>query len=123
MKRSALISLLLIYSISSFGIGTRQFYCCGKLTTTELTFVTEKTSSEGNNCCRTIFQSFIVKDSHVSADQVTLTTKHFTEVEPGYPSFARVAFSPAPMRTAQTIHGPPTWRKAPLHVFICVYRI
>ena len=123
MKRITLISLILIYTISSFGIGTRQFYCCGKLTITELTFITGKTSSEGNDCCKTTFQSFKVKDSHVTADQVTLPAKHFTDVAIELTPFEIVSITPKSYRSANTIHGPPLWNKVPIYIFNCVYRI
>ena len=80
MKRISLIFLLLIYTLSSFGIGVRQFYCCGKLKSTKVTFIqteNKKCSKDDGttDCCKTKFKSIKVKDSHFAADGINIAGK------------------------------------------------
>ena len=85
MKKIALLLLINIYALSAFGIGIKQFYCCGKLQSTSISFVqnpTEKCDNGGekSGCCKTKFQSLKVKDSHIAADAINNPVKHFSEV-------------------------------------------
>ncbi|WP_184550981.1 HYC_CC_PP family protein [Mucilaginibacter sp. FT3.2] len=71
MKRIAVILLLLIYTVSVYGITINKFYCCGKLASISLSVSSASKSAckaiSGSDCCKTVKANFKVKDNHVSA--------------------------------------------------------
>jgi hypothetical protein len=80
MKKASILILLVLYAFSSFGIGIREFYCCGKLKSIHISFVQEakektaKGDNEKGNCCQTTHHFFKVKDNHKAADHVYAVT-------------------------------------------------
>lgn len=127
MKKIALLLLISIYALSTFGIGIKQFYCCGKLQSTSISFVqnpTEKcgTGDEKSGCCKTNFQSLKVKDSHIAADAINNQVKHFSEAI----NFT-ASFESHKLLLQQTVvnnrsHAPPL-HGTPLYILHCLYRI
>jgi hypothetical protein len=126
MKKVGLILLLNIYALASFGIGIRQFYCCGKLKSTDISFARadlKKCSNgdESDGCCKTKYQTFKVNDSHVPG---TITT---------IPAFAdsKLFITPfdisLPVSESNDIanasHAPPLYHITPIYILNCVYRI
>ncbi len=135
MKKIATILLLLIYTSTSFGLGIKQFYCCGKLKTTSISFVQtskddcNKSESENCNdgnelkkCCKTEFHSFKVKDAHKSAEEIFLSFKYVTE-QPDY------QLPVLPVITEQTLlnnyytNAPPKLHGVAAYIFHCIYLI
>lgn len=128
MKKISLILLLLIYSISSFGIGIRQFYCCGKLESTTLSFLqAEKKKCDKDDgtsgCCQTKFKSFKVKDSHVAADEITAPGKQIADLLLILPSFEILALPKQTLNVANAAHAPPLLHRIPLYILDCTYLI
>src|SRR6478672_4531527 len=85
MKKVALISLILIYSMASFGVTFKGFYCCGKLKTfmvslADLSKDKAAKDNEKDGCCKTKFQSFKIKDTHVAAENATTPLNLYTAV-------------------------------------------
>src|SRR3954469_20615080 len=88
MKKAALILLILIYSMSIFGVGLKEFYCCGKLTSVSITLINTgkekcKKGDSKDDCCKSKYQFLQVKD------------KHFASVHPSLPLKLSIALIPA----------------------------
>lgn len=74
MKRTALLILTLLYTLSSFGMSVERFYCCGKLAHTTYAIGDngnqEAKAKKADNCCKTVKTTFKVKDNHFSTKTV-----------------------------------------------------
>lgn len=128
MKKISLILLILIYSLSSFGIGIRQFYCCGKLESTTLSFFqVEKKKCDKDDgtsgCCKTEFKSFKVKDSHEAAADINAPGKHITDLFLFAPAFEILTLSRQTSDVANAAHAPPQGQTIPIYILDCAYRI
>lgn len=128
MKKIALILLISIYALSSFGIGIQQFYCCGKLKSTSISFVQdakEKCSKENgmSGCCKTKYQSFKVKDTHIAADAISNPVKYFSAAIIFNSSFENTALAQQQPVVSNPSLAPPLHHGLPIYIFHCVYRI
>ena len=128
MKKFAIILLVSIYSLSTLGMSIRQFYCCGKLKSTDITFteVSKQKCSKGNSmtgCCKFSFTSLKVKDSHVAADGITTPAKYFIDLHLFIPTFEAGILANKSMDIANASHAPPLHYVVPIHILNCVYRI
>ncbi|MCS2159594.1 hypothetical protein MUU47_00185 [Scandinavium sp. H11S7] len=128
MKKISLILLITIYSLSTLGIGVKQFYCCGKLKSTDVSFVQKDTKdncSKGSmgGCCKTKFQSLKVKDSHVGADATATPVKHLTDLHLFTTAFEMPLLASKPLDIANATHAPPLHHGVPIYILNCVYRI
>ena len=128
MKKIALILLISIYALSSFGIGVKQFYCCGKLKSSSISVMQdakEKCSmgSEMSGCCKTKFHSFKVKDTHIAADALANHVKYFSETIVFYSSFESIGLVLQQIVVNYPGHAPPLHYSLPLYIFYCDYRI
>lgn len=128
MKKIALILLISIYSLSTFGIGIRQFYCCGQLKSTSISFVQEAKvkcgmGDEKGGCCQTKFKSLKVKDTHIVADAIANPVKHFSEVIIFNPSFESIALVQQQIVVNNPGHAPPLHHGTPLYILNCIFRI
>jgi len=127
MKKAAVIFLLTIYSLTTLGIGIRQFYCCGKLKSTNITLIQETKEKCSNSdamkgCCKTKFKSLKVKNNHITANSTVHFTKHFTDLDIPTPKFEIKAFVNEAVAVTNTSHAPPG-KNIPLYIFYCTYRI
>ncbi len=128
MKKIAIILLLSIYAISSFGIGIQQFYCCGKLKVTSFTLVqyAKETCEKGNQmsgCCKTKFQSFKIKDTHIAADAVSNPVKYFSDHLVSTSSFENGTLADKQIVVNNPSHAPPLNYGLPIYILHCTYRI
>ena len=128
MKKFAAILLLTIYSLTTLGIGVRQFYCCGKLKSTNITLLQDVKEKCGNSgamqgCCKTTFKSLKIKDSHLSTAKLVTFSKTFTEFHLLQPSFEINALAHKPIVLANANHTPPPGTGVPLYILHCIYRI
>jgi len=127
MKKITVIFLLTIYSLTTLGIGIRQFYCCGKLKSTNITLIQE-TKEKCNNsdamkgCCKTKFKSLKVNNNHITANNTVHLVKHFTDLDIPAHEFEIKACINEPMAVSNTSHAPPG-KNVPLYIFLCTYRI
>jgi hypothetical protein len=125
VKRIAVILLVIIYSASVYGITINKFYCCGKLASVSLSADHQSKSDSkavGSACCKTIKESFKVKDNHFSAKTDLTLKSSFALITP-------VFFIPAsPERitlravSAYNSQAPP-FRRDPLYILYSNYRI
>ena len=129
MKKIALILLTLIYAASTFAVGVRQFYCCGKLKSTDIAFVQQESKEKDSKadlttgCCKTEFKSFKVKDTHVTADPINIPAKHFTDLQLFPPSFEVRMQAIEPVFITNTSHAPLLHQGVRVYILYCVYRI
>lgn len=128
MKQIALILLICIYALSSFGVGIKQFYCCGKLKSTSVSLVEDSKEKcakgdKKSGCCKTKFNSLKVKDTHIAADDISNPVKHFTDIHLFIPSFEVVALVNELMDIANPSHAPPAHHGIPVYILNCNFRI
>ena len=128
MKKIALILLISIYALSSFGIGIKQFYCCGKLKSTSITILQEAKEKcgmgdEKSGCCQTEFKILKVKDTHIADDAINNSVKHFSEIIIVNQSFETVPTVQQQVVVNNPGHAPPLHQDIPLYIFNCTYRI
>lgn len=128
MKKISLILLTAIYSLSTLGIGVKQFYCCGKLKSTDITFVQKDSKDKCGKgsmggCCQTKFKSLKVKDTHIAADGISNPVKHFTNLHLFAPSFGVTVLANEPTPIANSSHAPPAHYGIPVYILNCNFRI
>lgn len=122
MKRTALLFLTAIYLLSLVGIGINRFYCCGKLTSITLTYVSAD-HTDKDNCCKHESKSFKIKDSHV-----TVTTTVLSQTAPAilpeavYLSSA-IIISERANHNGYQANAPPGNPDIPIYTLNCAYRI
>ena len=128
MKKIALILLLNIYALASFGISIRQFYCCGQLKSTGISFTQNGTKKGGNSdendgCCKTKYQTFKVKDSHTPGYGVSIPIVPFTDLQlfATSPDLSLLISEPRDVENAS--HAPPLHHNIPIYLLNCIYRI
>jgi hypothetical protein len=128
MKKLTLAILLFVYTLSSFGIGVKQFYCCGKLKTTSLSFVQGSKATCGNNnlmkgCCKTTFKTLKVRDNHIASAYIQYADKYFTSIHLSPSSLIISPLIGEPVAVAGTSHAPPVLQGVSINILHCVYRI
>ena len=128
MKRIALILLLHVYALAAFGVGIRQFYCCGILKSTNLSFAQESTKKckgekEQDGCCKIEHKIFKVKDTHFAADGINDLAKQFISYHLLLPSLEVALYSKDLKGNANSSHAPPLYPITPIYILNCVYRI
>jgi hypothetical protein len=121
VKRTALLFLMAIYLLSLVGIGVNRFYCCDKLTSVTLAFVSAN-HTDKDNCCKHESKSFKIKDSHVTVNVIVLS--------PSIPAILpALAYQTAVnILTEQDTHNyqanaPPGNPDIPIYTLNCAYRI
>jgi len=105
----------------------KQFYCCGKLKSTDISFIEPDSKKCGNGdesdgCCKTKYQTFKVKDSHFASESTINPAKFFTDLHLLTPTIETAALATESVSIANAIHGPPH-NNVPIYIFNCVYRI
>lgn len=127
MKKIVLILLISIYSLSTFGVSLKEFYCCGKLKSVTVTLADDSKDKcgKGDNkdgCCKTKYQFFKVKDKHIATGELATLAKHFTvnvSFTPGYQSL----LLPRQVAVINGSHAPPLYTGVPIYISNCVFRV
>jgi hypothetical protein len=127
MKKVAILLLLSIYAVASFGISLNAYYCCGKLKAVTVSFIQQKDAKcmggAGPSCCNTKHRSFKIHDSHIA----TPAAFHFhgpfiadlsTITKPEIQFFAGTLEN-----GTNKVHDPPLLSSCPLYTLHCQYRI
>ncbi len=129
MKKIALIVLVSIYSMATFGISLKGFYCCGNLTSVSLSLSGQSKqdrdkNSEKEGCCKTSYQFFKVSEKHFASNEVSVPATHFAFIHFFTNGDHKVSFLPA--HTAyfdNSTHAPPLYHGIPVFLSNCVFRI
>lgn len=128
VKKFIVILLLSVYSVSTLGLSLKSFYCCGNLESVTLSISQDehKQCSDGDDtsdCCKTKYQFFKVKDSHVNADLVNAPDLHFIDLHFISSSFQDVNYPSQEIHVAHLSNGPPLNYSVLDYIFNCVFRI
>jgi hypothetical protein len=128
MKKFAVILLFVVYALASFGVVIKQFYCCGKLRSTNIGFVQSKPTgckkgNEKNGCCKNEYQVFKIKDTHFASGSLQQHEKFFSEIY--LPAQTNNNGNNIPLTEIITYsnHAPPLLSDRPLYLMNCIYRI
>lgn len=128
LKKIALILLICVYALSGFGVGIKQFYCCGKLKSTSISLIKDAKEKcakgdKKSGCCKIEFKNLKVKDTHIAADDISYPVKHFTDLHLFMPSFEVMILANEPMDIANASHAPPAYHSIPVYILNCNFRI
>ncbi len=128
MKKFSLILLICIYSLSTVGFSFKEFYCCGKLKSIELTFAQASNSKcskgeEKTGCCNNKYHLNKIKDNHFVSDDISVPVKYFTRLKLFIFSFSPAAFEMQQINIANRSNAPPLYNGVPVHISNCVFRV
>jgi hypothetical protein len=129
MKKVFVSLLLCIYGLSSFGIGIREFYCCGKLKSVNFSFVQEakekcaKGDSDNGGCCKKQHKFFKVKDNHMASYCVINAMNPFVFLHYINPEFKIPVYLSRQITSDNRSHAPPPKSGVPVYISNCVLRI
>ncbi|RWZ90893.1 MAG: hypothetical protein EO766_01690 [Hydrotalea sp. AMD] len=80
-------------------------------------------ADEKGGCCQTKFKSLKIQDSHIAADDITTSVKHFTGLNLFTLSFEIMTLATKPMNVANTSHAHPIHHGISSYIFNCNFRI
>src|SRR5687767_558854 len=128
MKKVALILLMAVYGLATFGVGISKFYCCSKLKSVSFSFAEFdkgdcKVNNINSNCCEEKTQHIKVKDAHKASVENNFSPKPFPLPDTNYTSTQNFFFKSQQVLITYNIHGPPVFNNKPIHILNCVYRI
>ena len=128
MKRITVIFLLSLYSLSTLGLSLKSFYCCGKLESVTVSIIQHQQQQCGNDdeksdCCKTKFQTFKVKDSHIAADHINNPVKDFVYLNLFTDPFRVINYPPQEVYFTNLSNAPPLLQGVPDYILNCVFRI
>lgn len=128
MKKLFAIFLTLVYSLATLGVGLKEFYCCGKLKSINVSIVQsekEKCGKGGDTdgCCKTKVHFFKVKDKHVLAGYIFNIPKQLSELDLPNSLYKDIAVNRLQLNIANRSHAPPSQDNVPTFIFNCVFRI
>ena len=129
MKKIASILLILVYSLATFGVGLKEFYCCGKLKSVGVAFADfgKDKSCKGDNgdegCCKTRYHYHKVKDNHLATDCTATQAKLTIDLHLHAISVQPIVLGLGQIAVINGIHAPPFDRQVPIYISNCVFRI
>ncbi len=128
MKKVAVILLISIYSLSTFGVSLKGFYCCGKLKSVTVALADEgkNNCNKGSNekgCCKTKYQFFKVKDNHIATAELTAPVKCFNAPVSFNSFYQPLLFVTKHVETINSSNSPPLHQGIPLFIFNCVFKV
>ncbi len=128
MKKPALILLLIIYSMTTFGVGLKEFYCCGKLKSVSVFIVDTGIAncSKGgleDGCCKLKFKSFKVKDNHFASVLPEVPLKYNVELLFYSTIYEPFLFTSQQVDVINGSNSPPLHKGIPIYIFNRVFRI
>lgn len=129
MKTIANILLVSIYAISSFGVGIKQFYCCGKLRSTNISYIQQVPKEKcamgkcKSGCCKNKFSFYKLNSNHVAADYLTVPSKEAGVLANFFPFFVSNNLVFDQNKFAYNNHAPPPRHGVPVYILNCAYRI
>ena len=128
MKRITAILLLSLYSLSTLGLSLKSFYCCGKLESVTVSITQDQqqkcsNSDEKSDCCKTKFQTFKVKDSHIAADHINNPVKDFVYLNLFANPFQVINYPSQEVYISHLSNPPPLLHTVPGYIVNCVFRV
>jgi hypothetical protein len=127
MKKIVTITLLFIFAGSTMGIGITQFYCCGHLKSTSISFSKSDNSNSAKNhaisCCKSTIKNLKLQDNYIGSDYI------FSSVKSGAVAVLftschneKQSLNLMPHFLRQSLSPPPN-QGVPIYIFDCVYRM
>jgi len=129
MKKVLTIFLLVIYSLSVYGIVLKEIYCCGKLKAVTVSFTVNENHKcckyhQHNGCRKTKYHYFKAQDNHFGATVTPTSIKSFTEIHFVASSLWQLSLYSFHQNTiVNSSHAPPLRNGVSIHIYNCVYRI
>ncbi len=128
MKKTGLILLLNVYALAVFGIGIKQFFCCGILKSTGIAFTQprEQKCNEGGEkegCCKIEYKNLKVKDTHFAASETNAPAKQIADLHICLPLLETTIASKHLQSIEYPAHAPPLLHGQKLYILLCTYRI
>jgi hypothetical protein len=128
VKKITIILLLGIYSLSTLGLSLKSFYCCGKLKSVTVSIAQDQqqkcANDDGtNDCCKTKYQFFKVKDNHVAGDVLTAPVIHFCYLHLFTSPYQVINYPSEKNEIANLSNAPPLHHTVPGYIFNCVFRV
>lgn len=128
MKKITVILLLSVYSLSTLGLSLKSFYCCGNLESITVSITQDEQkacANDGgmNDCCKTKYQFFKVKDNHVAGDIISASILHDINLHLFPSSFEVINYRPEEGFGVSQSNAPPLIHTVPDYIFNCVFRI
>lgn len=128
MKKLLLIVAILVYATAIMGVGVKEFYCCGKLTSVSLSLPDAAKEQCGKmtsmtGCCKTTIRYVKLKDTHITAEKVA------GPASVSVPVFIAVTtpiVQPVSEQASSIVngtHAPPLYRGVPIYLSNRVFRI
>src|SRR6476661_2308717 len=94
MKKFFLILLICAYSLSTMGVGFKEFYCCRKLKSVLVSIEgNSKQQCTKEGCCKTKYQFFKLDDNHLASADIHFPAKHFIALPFYNPAYHIVSFA------------------------------
>jgi hypothetical protein len=128
VKKVIAILLLSIYAVSTLGLSLKRFYCCGKLKSVTVSVADDQQQKRGNDdgmndCCKTKYQFYKVKDNHVAADVINTPVLHIINLHLFTVPFEVLNYPSEEVYVAYQSNAPPLFHTVPDYIFNCVFRI
>jgi hypothetical protein len=128
MKKGLAILFLITYSLSVFGIGLKESFCCGQLKkVTVAVIVNEKhidnKTHKNNGCCKTQYHYLKVKDNHLGTAASTASAKPAIQIHAIASLWQLNSYSFQSNPGLRVYHSPPLHNGIAAYIFNCVYRI
>jgi len=126
MKRTALIILIFLYTLSCLGMGVEKFYCCGKLASVSFLIGTAESTPKAKKespCCKHEKQSFKVKDSHYGSAKMQYNQPVFAPAPIAFIATPQLSFSAVPDQAGCYANAPPGVFSSSLYRLYQNYRI
>jgi hypothetical protein len=123
MKKIFLILLICAYTLSTMGVGLKEFYCCGKLKSKFITLTgNNKADCTTEGCCKTKHQFLKLNDNHFASADIYRPAVHFAVLSFYTPAYHITSFTQQ-VENANGSHAPPLYDNLPIYLSNCVFRI
>jgi hypothetical protein len=127
MKKAAVILIMLMYGLSSFGITVHIHYCCGKIDAVNLSPVKKdncpvKDKAAGRKCCDDRQIELKIKDSYSKYSEVKTWFKPLQNEKESLP-VTLIEKPVSPVQLTCYSNTSPPYAPVPLHKLYCIYRI
>jgi len=128
MKKAFAILLIMFYSLSSFGVTLKAFYCCGKLKSVSVVLSEQgkpqhnKTNCS-NNCCKIQYKFFRSQDQHTTPVNADFNFYHSNGFHLPCTAFISPVYSVQGTSSIHSPHAPPLYTGVPEYIANRVFRI
>jgi len=128
MRKTVVLFLTLLYTLSTSGVTISNFYCCGKLKETSLFSDLEgKRGCEKDgitdDCCKTKIHFVKVSDQHSLASRIKVNHEDQVTLLPFLPASTIYVHNIAVPCSSVLTKAPPLARKQPVYLDHCTFRI